>query len=368
MHTAFGGTAPYTVGVEEEFQLTDPETGALSPAVDSVRQAAEAEDRLRGLLVPELLQPCVELVSPVFPGSARLAEELPVLRRRLGDLAEECGVGLVASGSHPFSSPLDQPLTRGERHAEVEREMGWVARTQSIFGLHVHVAVPDEEAAIRATNELARRVPLLLALSANSPFWRGTDTRLSSTRIKVFELFPRSGLPPVFRSWREFERYVDILVAAGSIPDYSWCWWDARPHPGFGTVELRAPDVQTSPRYTAALAALVQCLVARACREGPVPPEEPRQLVEENKWRATRYGLDARLYNADRETGAREAARGLVEELGDISQDLGCEPELRGILEIAARGNGAELQRTALKKSGSLRGLVNALARETRLR
>ena len=309
----------------------------------------------------------MELVSPVFSGPAQLAGELPGLRRRLGEVAGRCGVSLVASGSHPLSSPLDQPLTTGERHEEVEREMGWVARTQAIFGLHVHVAVPDEEAAIRATNELARRVPLLLALSANSPFWRGADTRLASTRIKVFELFPRSGLPPVFQDWREFERHVDILVAAGSIPDYSWCWWDVRPHPGFGTVELRAPDVQTSPRYTTALAALVQCLVARACREGRMMTEEPRQLVDENKWRATRYGLDARLYHAGRETGARELARGLVGELEETSQDLGCEAELEGILEVVARGNGAELQRAALKECGSLRGLVAALARETRL-
>jgi carboxylate-amine ligase len=241
--------------------------------------------------------------------------------------------------------------------------MGWVARTQAIYGLHVHVAVPDEEAAIRATGVLSRHVPLLLALSGNSPFWRGSDTRLSSTRIKVFEIFPRSGLPPAFGDWDAFESHVAALVASGNIPDYSWCWWDVRPHPRFGTVELRSPDVQTDVSYTVSLAALVQCLVATA---GEREPENPL-LTEENKWLATRHGLDAVFYDfADGEKlGAKDLAHRLVEELTPASQDLGCEDELKGILEAVARGSGAEQQRSVFERHGSLKSVVKHLVKAT---
>ena len=239
--------------------------------------------------------------------------------------------------------------------------MGWVARTQAIYGLHVHVAVPDGDAAIRAINTLSWYVPLIVALSTNSPFWRGSDTRLGSTRIKVFEMFPRSGLPPAFRSWEDFEDHIEALVASGSIPDYSWCWWDARPHQKFGTVELRSPDVQTDASYTAALVALVQCLVVRAAA-GEAPFTDPVYNAE-NKWRAVRYGMDADFYDfvAGRRVRARSMARALVEELRPIAQGLGCEEELVGVLEIAELGTGAELQRAAFGRSGSLEGVMDYL-------
>ena len=260
MEAAFGAGPPYTVGVEEEYQLVDPASRALVPAVDGVISAGDGTS----LVTSELSRSCVEMVSPVFGTVAGLAEELPALRREVGALAQAGGAEIVAAGTHPFSEPTEQPLAGGAHNRRLEHEMGWVARTQAIYGLHVHVAVPDGDAAIGAVNELARRVPLLVALSANSPFWRGTDTRLASTRSKIFEMFPRSGLPPAFGGWEDFERHVETLVASGSIPDYSWCWWDARPHPGLGTVELRAPDSPTDVARTASLAALAQCIVATA--------------------------------------------------------------------------------------------------------
>ncbi|HKH11506.1 MAG TPA: YbdK family carboxylate-amine ligase [Rubrobacter sp.] len=359
MEAAFGTGPPYTVGVEEEFQLVDPASRALVPAVDGVISAADGTS----LVTSELSRSCVEMVSPVFGTASELAKDLPALRREVGALAREGGAEIVAAGTHPFSEPTEQPLAGGAHNRRLEHEMGWVARTQAIYGLHVHVAVPDGEAAIRAVNELARRVPLLVALSANSPFWRGADTRLASTRIKIFEMFPRSGLPPAFRDWEEFVRHVEVLVASGSIPDASWCWWDARPHLKFGTVELRAPDVQTDASHTASLAALVQCLVAGA--DGR-PPENPL-FVAENKWRAVRHGMDATFYDFSTEKSiqARPLARELVEELRPISQELRCEAELEGVLEIVERGNGAGLQRAAFEKNGSLKGLVDHLADAT---
>jgi len=359
MKDAFGAGPPHTVGVEEEFQLVDPVSRALVPAVDGVISAGNGTN----LVTSELSRSCVEMVSPVFETVAELAKQLPALRREVAGMARENGAEIVAAGTHPFSDPTEQPLAEGAHNARIEEEMGWVARTQAIYGLHVHVAVPDGEAAIRAVNALARRVPLLVALSANSPFWRGSDTRLASTRVKIFEMFPRSGLPPAFHDWEDFDRHVETLVASGSIPDYSWCWWDARPHLKFGTVELRAPDVQTDASYTAALVALVQCLVASADDRAPEDP----LFIAENKWRAVRHGMDATFYDfaAERSVPARPLARDLVEELRSVSQDLRCEAELEGVLEIVDRGNGADLQRSAFEKNGSLEGLVDHLAGAT---
>jgi carboxylate-amine ligase len=356
----FGDGRPYTVGAEEEFQLIDPSTRELTPAVGDV--LAAAPDR-SGLLAPELFQSCVEMVTPVFSDVAQLARRLPALRREAVDRCRRAGVGLLASGLHPFSDPFVQKFTEGERYGRMEEELGSLARLQIIYALHVHVAVPDAEAAIRATNALLRHVPLFVALSANSPFWRRGDTGFASARVKIRDASPRSGLPPTFRSWEEFEGYAEDLVAMGSIPDWSWFWWDARPHPRNGTVELRVPDVQTEPAYAASLAALAQCLVATA---DDFAPEDAR-FVSENKWRAIRRGLDAAFYDfaTREEKGAREVARDLVARLGPVAQDLGCEAELDSILEILQRGTGAELQRAAYERRGSLEDVVDYLLETT---
>ena len=355
MEDAFGAGLPYTVGVEEEFQLVDPVSRSLVPAVDGVISSGNGTS----LVTSELSRSCVEMVSPVFETVAELAKRLPGLRREVAGMARDNGAEIVAAGTHPFSDPTEQPLAEGAHNARIEEEMGWVARTQAIYGLHIHVAVPDGEAAIKAVNALARRVPLLVALSANSPFWRGSDTRLASTRVKIFEMFPRSGLPPAFHDWDHFVRHIETLISCGSIPDYSWCWWDTRPHLKFGTVELRAPDVQTDASHTAALVALVQCLVASADGHAPEDP----LFIAENKWRAVRHGIDATFYDfaAGKSVSARSLARGLVKELRPVAQGLRCEAELEGVLEIVDRGNGADQQRAVFEKNGSLENLVDSL-------
>ena len=363
MEINFGASAPYTVGVEEELQLVDPTSLALIPAIDSVLAAREAAGLGGDTVASELSASCVELRSPAYGTVPELAADLPDLRRRLKELVEAQGVLLAAAGAHPFSEATEQEITDKDRYRRVDEEMGWPARMQAIYGLHVHLAVPDEEHAIRAVAALSRHVPLFVALSANSPFWNGADTRLASIRTKVFGLVPRTGLPPAFRTWRDFESYVDALVAAGSIPDYSLCWWDARPHPRLGTVELRAPDVQTQSSRTVSLAALAQCTVATAEQH---PPENPL-FTEENKWRATRYGLDARFH--DFETGktvtAREAARNLVDSLRPVSRKLGCETQLEGILEMVESKTGAEKQRAVFEKSHSMEDVVRYLVAGT---
>jgi len=358
METRFGATRPYTVGVEEEFQLVDPTSRELVPAIEAVLGAAsDGSERMAS----ELFQDCVEMRSPVFSTVAELSRELGALRREVAGPAREAGVGIAASGLHPFSDPFAQRFTPGERYERMEEELGALARLQIIYALHVHVAVPDGDAAIRATNALARHTPLLTALSANSPFWHGMDTGFSCARVKIRDASPRSGLPPTFRDWADFEGYTEALVAMGNIPDYSWFWWDVRPHPRHGTVELRVLDSQAEAAYTVSLAALTQCLVAEAAA-GDHAPEDPR-FVSENKWRAIRRGLDARFYDFStrEEKGARETTRDLVARLRPVSQDLGCEAELEGTLEILERGTGAELQRAVYEKRGSLEDVVGYL-------
>jgi carboxylate-amine ligase len=360
METNFGQTSAYTVGVEEEFQLIDPTSHALIPAIDAVVAARETTGLPPDSIASELSASCVEARSPIYGAVADLAKELPVLRRRVGDLAEGCGARLAAGGTHPFSESTEQEITAKERYRRVEEEMGWTARMQSIYGLHVHIAVPDEERAIRAVAALTRHVPLFVGLSANSPYWAGRDTRLASVRVKIFNLVPRSGLPPRFRSWEDFEGYVEALVRAGSIPDYSLCWWDVRPHPRLGTVELRAPDMQTDPTRTASLTALAQCLVATAEEHAP----EDSLYIEENKWRAARHGLDANLhdFSTGRSATVRDSARHLVEQLHPISQDLRCEAELEGLLDILHEGSGADRQRAVFEKRGSINAVAGYLA------
>jgi carboxylate-amine ligase len=360
MEINFGASAPYTLGVEEEFQLVDPSSHALVPVIEAVLAARNAAGLTASSVTSELSASCVETRSPIFGTAAELAKELPRLRRRIRDLVQECGATLAAAGAHPFSDATAQPITEDQRYRRVEEQMGWTARMQAIYGLHVHTAVPSVEHAIQAANVLSRYVPLFVALSANSPFWRGSDTRLSSVRIKIFGLVPRSGLPPRFRYWEDFEDYVNALVGAGSIPDYSWCWWDTRPHPRLGTVELRAPDIQTEAARTASLAALTQCLVVTAFEHSSEDP----LFTEENKWRAVRHGLDARMqdFSTGQSATARSLARHLVKVLRPASQDLGCEAELEGVLEIIDGETGAEKQRTIFRKRGSAKDVAEYLA------
>jgi carboxylate-amine ligase len=363
METNFGASMPYTVGVEEEFQLVDDQSLGLAPIIDAVLAARDAAGLPINSVTSELSASCLEMRSPVCNTVTELATELVSFRRKVRELVEGCGARLAAAGTHPFSDAVSEPITGAERYLRVIEEMGWTARMQAIYGLHVHVAVSDEETAIRAVSALSRHVPLFVAFSTNSPFWGGIDTGLSSVRSKVLELVPRTGLPPHFRSWEDFEGYVDALVASKSIPDFSWCWWDVRPHPALGTVEVRAPDVQTQTYRTASLVALVQCLVATADEHSHEDP----LFTEENKWRATRDGLDAQLYDfsTGEQSAARDVACDLVSSLRPISQELGCEAELEGVLEIAQNGTGAEKQRAVFAERNSTKDVARYLVAST---
>ncbi len=359
-----GGTG-YTLGVEEELHVVDATTAELAPKIEEIM--ARLPEELAEFVSYELFQSVLEIKTPVCSSAAEAERHLRELRGRVGSWAASCDSSLSGAGTHPFSRYKDQKVTNQERYRKVIETLRWIAEREVIFGQHVHVAVPGPEEAIKAHNGLSEYAPLLLALSANSPFWQGMDTGYESTRVKIFETFPRAGLPPAFPDYAAFEGYVDLMVRAGAMDDYTFCWWDVRPHPKIGTIELRVLDTQTNLRSAISLTALTQCLVAHILEERSSEPYN-RELAIENRMRASRHGMDAAFYDAREETTvpAREMARGLVEQLRPLTQDLSCELELSGVLEIVEGGTGSQRQREVYEKSGDFLDVVAFLIEGTR--
>jgi carboxylate-amine ligase len=359
MEAAFGASAPFTIGIEEEYQLLSAESHELVPRFDEIADEA-ADERVR----QELMTSVLEAATGIHERVGDAVHEVREIRGRLRNAAERRGALIASAGTHPFSRWEHQEITDSPRYQGVVEELRWVAEQVAIFGLHVHVAVPSADAAAAITTAMRTHVPELLALSANSPYWQGHATGLASTRSKVFETMPRSGLPPRLDSYEEFEQLVERGVAAGFFRDYTYLWWDVRPHPNLGTVELRAFDAQTRVASVAAIAALTQCLVATFADARP--PPQPRTFVDENKWRAARYGLDADLVDLahDTERPAREAIRELLAAAEPAASRLRCEEELREVERILERGNGADEQRR-VHESGGLLGVAQWLAEQT---
>src|ERR687889_601147 len=360
------GGSDYSLGVEEELHIVDATTGELVQKIEEIMSRLPEE--LHEFVSYELFQSVMEIKTPVCASVAETEKQLRGLRGRVGSWAAACGASLASVGTHPFSRYRDQRVTDQERYKKVMRTLRWIAEREVIFGQHVHVAVPGPEECIQAHNRLAEYAPLLLALSANSPYWQGMDTGYESTRVKIFESFPRAGMPPAFPDYEAFEGYVDLMVEAGAMDDYTFCWWDVRPHPNIGTIELRIPDTQTSLKTAVALTALTQCIVARSLEEtGPQGPYD-RELGVENKMRASRHGMDAAFYDGAEKTTvpARDLARSLVEQLRPISQDLGCENELLGITEMVESGSGSQRQRKVYEESGDFLDVVAFLIEGTR--
>jgi carboxylate-amine ligase len=360
MEHAFGKSRPFSLGIEEEFQLMSSESYELVPRFDEIAEAA-GDERVRAELMTSVLEAATGVASSVSEG----IEEVRAIRARLRDAAATQDALIASAGTHPFSRWEHQEITDSPRYQGVVEKLRWVAERVAIFGLHVHVGIESPDAAVTVATGLRNCVPELLALSANSPYWQGRDTGLASTRSQVFDTMPRSGLPPRLESFAEFEQLVERGVAAGFFPEYTYIWWDVRPHPKLGTVELRACDAQTRVENVAALAALTQSLAATIAER----PQriQPRTLIAENKWRAARYGLDAELVDLARDTSrsAREAVRELLELAGPAAARLGCEQELGEVEPLLARGTGADEQRRAEESEGSLLSVAHFLAEET---
>ncbi|HEU6444020.1 MAG TPA: carboxylate-amine ligase [Gaiellaceae bacterium] len=345
----FGQGEQYTLGVEEEYMLLDAESFDLVQRVDTILAAFvghEEEARMK----PELMQSTLEVATPVCRNAGEADHALRRLRSAVRDSATANGLRMGSAGTHPFSLFERQRITARDRYRTLVDQMQYVARRELIFGLHVHVAVDHPDKAIHVVNGVLNDLPLLLALSASSPFWRGEPTGLASTRQPIFAAFPRSGPPPRFRDYAEYAEVVGQLEKTGCIADYTHIWWDIRPHPRLGTVEIRICDCVTRVEDAVAIAALCQALVKYYCElaESDGVPSYHRVLTTENKWLAVRYGLEAPVM--DLRTGNRnrvpvaQLARKRLADLEPHARELGSERELEGIRDILRRGNGADRQ------------------------
>jgi len=367
METNFGWSTPYSVGLEEEFQLVRAESYGLVSRIEEILSAFEGEP-VETRIKPELHQSVVETSTKISGSVAEAVDDLVDLRARLRRAAADDGTLIVSAGTHPFSRYDDQEVTERPRYTGLQESLGWLAERQLIFGLHVHVGVGSADKAIACADGLRGFLPELVALAANSPFWQGRDTGLASARVKLSEALPRTGLPPALGSFAEFERLVELGVRTGCFPDYTH--WDIRPHPKLGTIEIRICDGQTRVENVAALAALIQSLVATLGSAFECDEEiaaSPDLLLEENRWRALRDGLAARLIDldGDGERPAPAAIRELVERCAPAAEALGCAEELELVDEILGRGNGADEQRRVNEETGSLVAVARRLAEET---
>ena len=368
MEVNFGRSAPFSLGVEEEFQLLSPESYELVSRYDEVAEAAGPDERIKA----ELMQSVLEVATRISGTVGEAVDEARRLRARIRDAAAERETVIASAGTHPFSRWEHQDITDQPRYVGLMEKMQWVAERELIFGLHVHVGLETAAQAIAVASGLRTWLPELLALSANSPFWQARATGLASTRTKVFETFPRTGLPPAFGSFEEFELLIERGVKTKSFPDYTYIWWDLRPHPRLGTIEIRICDAQTRLESVAGLVALIQSLVAtlaeRFERDGAAAlPVQPATLIDENKWRAIRYGLDGELIDLEHDTErpAREAVAALVEAARPAAARLKCRDELEEIERISQRGTGADEQRQVHEEEGSLLAVAQWLAAQT---
>jgi glutamate---cysteine ligase / carboxylate-amine ligase len=349
----------YTVGIEEELMILDSSSLDLVSAIESML----GEDPPSGEIKPELLESVLEIATSPCKDIPTAGAELVSLRALARDRARSLGLEVGAAGTHPFARWEDQRVVRDDRYRGLVRSLGFVARQELVFGMHVHVGMADPEETIYVANGLRPHVPLLIALSANSPLLRGELTGLMSSRVPIFRALPRVGLPPRFEDWADFERRVETMSESGMIEDYTYLWYDVRPHPRLGTVEIRAMDSQTRVEHTIALGALVVSLVkllTEECQSGLEPLDPPWELLEENRWLAARHGLEAELF--DHATGVRRGARemteALLERLAPHARELGCYEQLGDVRDLLRRGNGALRQQMVYEANHDLRELV----------
>jgi carboxylate-amine ligase len=358
-----------TIGIEEEYQIIDPQTRELRSYITQILE--DSRLILREQVKAELHQSMVEVGTCVCKTPAEARAELVRLRREVIGLAARAGLRIAAAGTHPFSSWVDQEITPLERYLGVKQDMQDLAQQLLIFGAHVHIGVEDRDFLIDAMNVARYFLPHVLCLSASSPFWMGRNTGLKSYRSIIFRHFPRSGVPPLFTSWAELSGLVDCLMRTNSIPDGTKLWWDVRPNWKYPTLEFRVCDVCTRLDEAVCVAALFQALIAKLWklrRDNLTFRLYPLSLIEENKWRAVRYGLDGKLLDLGREAElpARELVRELIEWfLDDVLDDLGSRKEVEYAFRILAHGSSADRQLATFQRTGDLKDVVDQLIRET---
>jgi carboxylate-amine ligase len=361
----FEASTDFTVGLEEEFALVDPASLDLTPRFEELQEAAMADEVLAESVAGELISSEIEIISGASEDLRDAIERQRERRRRLFALAEAHGVTLGATGTHPWADYREQPIIDTEHYRRVEEGLKYVAWRNNTFSLHVHVGVHGIDRAVRACDRLRPVLPLLLAISANSPYLDGRDSGLHSARTQSFtKSFPRCGVPDVFGGWRAYREYIEFLQRSNSIVEFTQVWWSVRPHFSFGTIEVRICDAQASAPESEALACLMVACIAQALRdvdEGvPVAHLAPR-LVEENMWRAIRYGLDGRLI--DLASGDEYPARAAIDRLAAWSAPVRAE---LGIEFAFPERNGAQRQRQMIEAGASREEVFAASVGETR--
>ena len=358
----------FTLGIEEEFQLIDPLTRELRSHIQQIIEGGKII--LKEQLKAELHQSSVELATSICNDARAAREEAIRLRSGLAALAETQGLKIASAGTHPFSHWMDQLITRHDRYATVVEDMQQIARACLVFGLHVHVGIPDREEAIDVMNQARYFLPHLYALSVNSPFWLGQNTGLKAYRQMIFERFPRTGIPDAFDSLSEYKDYLELLVSTNCIDNAKKIWWDIRLHPFFNTIEFRICDAQSRVDDTIALAALMQTIVVKLIklrRQNVTFRSYPRRLIDENRWRAGRYGLDGKLidFGRKREMEERELLHEMLQFLAEEVEELGNQREIEHIERVIREGTGADRQLAVWERTQDMKAVVDQIVAET---
>jgi len=359
---------PFTLGIEEEYQIIDPETRELRSYITQILEQGHLI--LQEQLKPEMMQSVVEVGTHVCRTADEARVEIVRLRGAISGLAAKQGLTIAAAGTHPFSSWQTQEIYPHERYYGVVNEMQDAARQLLIFGMHVHVGMPDLDLGVQIQNVARYFLPHLLALSTSSPFWMGRNTGFKSYRSLIFSNFPRTGIPSQYSSLSEFQSYVDLLVKTGSIDNGKKIWWDIRPHPVFNTIEVRICDLCTKVDETIAIAALIQAIFVKLYKlfTGNMTFRVYRRaLINENKWRAVRYGLDGDMIDFGKQQGlpARELMHELVEFVDDVVDDLGSRKAVEYVYRILEEGTSADRQIATYQRTNDLKDVVDQLVRET---
>jgi carboxylate-amine ligase len=364
-------TAPsFTLGIEEEFQTIDPATFDLRSHIGT--ELIERGKRLLNEKVKaEMHQAVVEVGTGICRNIEEARKDVVNLRRETIKLASDHGLLLAAGATHPFADWRVQDIYPDERYLKVVEDMQLVARSNLIFGLHVHVGIEDRETAIHLMNQMRYFLPHLLALSTNSPFWLGMNTGLKSYRTKVFDRFPRTNIPDTFSSWADFENFVNLLIRTNSIDNAKRIWWDIRPHPFFATLEVRICDLPMRVDETLAIAALIQatmCKLYKLHARNQAWRAYGRALIMENKWRASRYGLDGMLidFGREKELPCRELILEYLDFVDDVMDELGCRKDCEYVQTILDRGTGADRQLRVFEQSKNLMEVVKYMVEETK--
>ena len=358
----------FTLGVEEEFQIIDPETRELRSHIQQI--LGDGTVTLNEQIKPEMHQSVVELGTDVCGSIADAREQVIRLRSELATMAGRGGLRIASAGTHPFSHWFDQAITEGERYATIVKDMQQIARANLIFGLHVHVGIPDRNTAIHVMNQARYFLPHLYALSTNSPFWVGRNTGLKGYRLKVFERFPRTGMPDAFESLSEYEDYLKLLIKTGCVDNAKKIWWDIRLHPFFDTLEVRVCDAQSRVDDTLALAAVIQAIVAKLHKlqhDNLTFRIYRRRLIDENRWRASRYGIDGRMIDFGRESevDTRELLSELLDFISTEVDELGSGQEIEHVERILREGTGADRQIAAWERQHNMHDVVDLIVDET---